>query len=81
MILLNCGAGETLENPLDSKEIKRGNPKGNQPKIYIVRTDAEAKAPILWSHDAKTGLIGKRPLCWERLKVNGGNGSRYEIIM
>ena len=61
MILLNCGAGETLENPLDSKEIKPVTPKGNQPKVFIVRTDVEAKAPILWPHNVKTGLIGKRP--------------------
>ena len=36
-----------LESPLDSKEIKPVNPKGNQPRIYIGRTDAEAEAPIL----------------------------------
>ena len=35
------------ENPLDSKEIKPVNPKGNQPSIFIGRTDAEAEAPIL----------------------------------
>ena len=79
MILLNCGAGETLKNPLDSKEIKTVNPKGNQPKMYIVRTDAEAKALILWPPDANTGLTGKRPSHWERLKANGGNGSRYRV--
>ena len=30
-MLLNCGAGKTLESPLDGKEIKPVNPKGNQP--------------------------------------------------
>ena len=38
---------KTLENPLDCKEIKPINPNGNQPWIFIGRTDAEAEAPIL----------------------------------
>ena len=44
-----------IENPLDCKEIKSVNPKGNQPQIFIGRTDAEAeaKALILWPPDAK----------------------------
>ena len=50
-----------FESPLDSKEIKPVNPKGNQPWIFIGRTDAEAEAPILWPPDAKTWLIGKDP--------------------
>ena len=33
---------KTLESPLDCKEIKPVNPKGNQPWIFIGRTDAEA---------------------------------------
>ena len=37
-----------VESPLDCKEIKPVNPKGNQPRIFIVRTDAEAETPILW---------------------------------
>ena len=44
---------------LDSKEIKPVNPKGNKPRIFIGRTDAEAEAPILWPPDAKSQLIGK----------------------
>ena len=52
---------KTLESPLDSKEIKPGNPKGNQPWISIGRTDAEAEAPIFWPPDVKTRLIGKDP--------------------
>ena len=50
-----------LENPLDSKESKPVNPKGNQPWIFIGRTDAEAEAPILGLPDAKSRLIGKDP--------------------
>ena len=52
---------KTLENPLDSKEIKSENPKGNQSWIFIGRTDAEAEALILWPPDAKSRLIGKDP--------------------
>ena len=52
---------KTPESPLDCKEIKPVNPKGNQPWIYIGRTDAEAEAPILWPPDAKNQLIGKDP--------------------
>ena len=49
----------TLENPLDSKEIKSVYPKGNQPWIFIGRTDAEVT--ILWPPDAKNWLIWKDP--------------------
>ena len=52
---------KTLENPLDSKEIKPVNPKGNQSWIFIGRTDAEAEAPILWPPDAKSQCIRKDP--------------------
>ena len=51
----------TLESPLDSKEIKPVNPKGNQPWIFIGSTDAEAKAPILWPPDLRSWLTGKDP--------------------
>ena len=52
---------KTLQSPLDSKEIKPVNPKGNQPWIFTGRTDAdaEAKALILWSPYKKSRLIGK----------------------
>ena len=49
----------TLENPLDSKEIKPVNPKGNQSWIFIGRTDAEAETPIIWPPDSKNWLPGK----------------------
>ena len=52
---------KTLESPLDNKEIKIVNTKGNQPWIFIGRTDAEAEAPILWPPDGKNWLIGKDP--------------------
>ena len=50
---------KTLERPLDCKEIKPVNPKGNRPGLFIGRTDAEAEAPILWPLDAKTLMLGK----------------------
>ena len=52
---------KTLESPLDSRENKPVHPKGNQPWIFIGRTDAEAEPPILWPPDAKSWLIGKDP--------------------
>ena len=52
---------KTHESPLDSKEIKPVNPKGNQSWIFIGSTDAEAEAPILWPPDVKNWLIGKDP--------------------
>ena len=51
----------TLESPLDCKEIKPVNPKGDQSWVFIGRTDAEAEAPILWPLDAKHWLVGKDP--------------------
>ena len=52
---------KTLESLLDNKEIKQINSKGNQPWIFIRRTDAEAESPILWPPDAKNQVIGKDP--------------------
>ena len=52
---------KTLESPLDCKEFKSANPKGNQPWIFIGRTDAETKAPIVWTPDVKSWLSGKDP--------------------
>ena len=50
---------KTLESPLDSKAIKPINCKGNQPSIFIGRTDAKIEAPIFWPPDAKSQHIGK----------------------
>ena len=52
---------KTLESPLNSKEIKLVNPKGNQPRKFTGRTDAKAETPILWPPDVKNWLIGKDP--------------------
>ena len=50
---------KTLESPLDCKEIQPVNPKGNQPWIFIGRTDAEV--PIFWPPDVKSQIFGKDP--------------------
>ena len=60
-MLLNVVLEETLESPLDHKEIKSVHPKGNKSLIFIGSTDAEAETPILWPPDAKSELIGKDP--------------------
>ena len=52
---------KTFESPLDCKEIRPVNSKGNQPWIFIGRTDAEAEAPKLWTPDANRWLTGKDP--------------------
>ena len=68
----------TLESPLDCKEIQPVNPKGDQPWIFIGRTDAEAEAPILWHQMQransleKTLLLGKiegrKRRGWQRMR-------------
>ena len=52
---------KTVESPLDSKEIKPVNPKGNQSWIFIGRTDGEDEAPKFWPPDAKSWLPEKDP--------------------
>ena len=51
----------TLESPLDYKEIQPVIPKGNQPWIFIGRTDDEAETPMLWPPDVKNWLTWKDP--------------------
>ena len=43
------------------EEIKTVSSQGNQPWVFVGKTDAEAEAPILWPPDAKSQLIGKKP--------------------
>ena len=52
---------KTFESPLDCKEIQAVHPKGNQPWIFIGRTDAEAEAAIFWPPNVKNWFIGKDP--------------------
>ena len=67
---------KTLVSPLDFKKIKPVHPKGNQPWIFIGRTDAEAQsqAPVLWPTGQKLELTHwKRSWCWEWLKAGERN--------
>ena len=69
---------KTLESPLDCKEIQPVHPKGNQSRIFIGRTNAEAETPILWPPDVKNWLIrrdpklgkieGSRKRGWQRMR-------------
>ena len=52
---------KTLKSPLDCKDIKAVNPKGNQPWVFIGRTVAKAEASIFWPPDAKNLFTGKDP--------------------
>ena len=52
---------KALESPLDCKEIQPVHPKGDQFRVFIGRTDVEAKIPVLWPPDEKSWLIGKDP--------------------
>ena len=56
---------EILKSPLDCKQIKPVNPKGNQSWIFTGGTDAEAEAPILWPPDVKSWFIWKDPDSWK----------------
>ena len=54
---------KTLESPLDNKEFKPVNPKGNQPWIFIEKTDAEAS--LLWPPGAQSQIMGKDSDAWK----------------
>ena len=74
---------KTLESPLDYKEIQRVNPKGNEPWIFIRRTDAEVKAPkaeALWPRDVKCWLSGKDPDSGKDWKQREKEASEDEIV-
>ena len=81
---------KTLENPLDCKDIKLINPKGNQSWIFIGRTDAEAETPIfrhlMWRTDSleKTLILGKiegrRKRGWQRMRWLYGIPTRWTWV-
>ena len=78
-MLLNCGVGER-ESPLDCKEIKLVNPKGNQSCIFIGRSYAEIETPILWPPDVKSWLIGKGPDAREDWRQKEKGMTEDEIV-
>ena len=70
---------EKAEEP----EIKPVNPKGNQPWIFIGRTDTEAEAPVFWSPNVNSWLIGKSLMLGKnegRRKASGGDGIPIELF-
>ena len=71
---------KTLESPFDSKEIKAVSPKGNQPWIFIGRTDGKTEASVLWPPDAKSQLHCKRHCCMERLGAGGEGVTEDEMV-
>ena len=64
---------KTLESPWDSKKIKPVNPKGNQPRIFIGRTEA----PVLWPPIVKNWLIREDP---DAGKIEGRRRRRQQKI-
>ena len=79
-MLSNCGAREDSESPLDCKEIQPVNPKGNQPWIFIGRTDSKAEAPILWPPDGKSWLIRKDPDAGKDWRQRRGKQQRMKWL-
>ena len=82
---------KALENPLDCKGIKPVNPKGNQPWLFIGKTNAEAETPILWPHDARAGSLektlmlgkveGRRKRGWRRMRWLDGISVSIEMSL
>ena len=68
----NCGAGVDPWESLGQQGNQTINPKGDQPWIFIERTDTEAEVAILWPPDVKSWLTG----CQERLRAGGKGGER-----
>ena len=71
---------KTPERPLDCKEFKPVNPKGNQPSIFIGRTDVEAEALMLWPPDVKIWLIWKDPDAWKDWRQEEKGTTEDEMV-
>ena len=71
---------KTLESPLDCKEIKSVNSKGNQSWIFIGRTDAKDETPILWPPDVKNWLTGKGPHAGKDLRQEEKGTREDEMV-
>ena len=69
---------KTLESSLDCKEIQRDHPKGDQPWVFIGRTDAKAETPVLWPLMRRVdslektlivgGIVGRRRRGQQRMR-------------
>ena len=71
---------ETFESPLNCKDIKPINPKGNQTWVFFERTDAEAEVPIPWPHDKKSWLIRKDPDAGKDWRQKEKNVGKDEMV-
>ena len=71
---------KTLESPLDSKEIKPVNPKGNQSWLFIGRTDPEAVVPVLWPPDEKNWFIVKDPNAGKDWRQEEKGETEHEMV-
>ena len=71
---------KTLESPLDSTEIQPVPPKGDQPWIFIGRTDAEAEAPSLWPPDVKSWLFEEDPDAGKDLRQKEKKVAEDEMV-
>ena len=71
---------KTLESPLDSKDIKPVNTNGNQPWIFIRRTEAEAKVPIFCLPDVKSQFIWKKLDHWKEWRQKQKKDAEHEIV-
>ena len=69
-----------LERPLDCKEIQPVHPKGDQPWVFIGRTDVEAETPIFWPPDVKSWLIGKDPDAGKDWRQEEKGTTEVEIV-
>ena len=79
-MLLNCGVGEDSWESLECKEIKPVIFKGNQPWIFIGRTDADAETPILWPPDAKNQHIRKDPDAGKDWRLDEKGRQRMRLL-
>ena len=70
---------KTLESPLESKEIKPVNPKGNQPWIFIGRTVLQLKLQYFGYLMQRADSLEKT-WCWERLRAGGNRVTEDEMV-
>ena len=75
---LQCWRRLLRVRPFNCEQIKSVNPKGNQPRIFTGKIDAEAEAPIPWPCDAKNWLIGKDP---DAGKIEGKRSGRQDKMV
>ena len=71
---------KTLESPLDCKKIQQVHPKGNQPWMFIGRTDVETETPIFWPSDGKNWLTGKDPDAGKDWRQEEMGMTGYEMV-